>query len=100
LIVSSLFVTSDVGSVCYYLSLLDFASLVASAYQDEGILMASDASRSSSVGTFAIGVLVGGGIAAGAAYAGYRLFQSHGNTELASPSSRKGAETSSFRNNR
>ncbi len=59
---------------------------------------ASQASQSGSVGSFAVGVLVGGGLVAGAAYAGYRLYQSHA-TELASPSSRKG-ETTSFRSNR
>ena len=56
----------------------------------------SQASRSSSLGSFAVGLLVGGSLAAGAAYAGYRVLQAHG-TEVASPS-RKGE--SSFRSHR
>ena len=56
----------------------------------------SQASRSSSWGSFAVGVLFGGSLAAGAAYAGYRVLQAHG-TEVASPS-RKGE--SSFRSHR
>ena len=61
--------------------------------------MASDGlhqAPSSSFGSFAIGVFVGGSLAAVAAYAGYRLLQTHG-TEVASPS-RKGE--SSFRSHR